>query len=130
MISFFRKIIRLLVALKFRLLVPHGLSVRLIHKGFSMPVYKVSAGACVDSDVASRTLTATANGEVLKTGVFPALTTDFGVIELPEGTHAVVSLFDTDTSGNTSQVASIDFDVKDSIPPVQPTGLAVEQVAA
>jgi hypothetical protein len=93
-----------------------------------MLVYSVTAGPAVDSDVATRRLTVTINGEIVSTVDHPAATTSFGEITAPEDASVVLSLVDVDDAGNESQPAFYEFTTKDTIAPAQPGSLGVTLV--
>lgn len=107
---------------------PYAFRVSLIGMESEMLIYSVTAGPPVDSDVASRRLTVTVNGEVASAVDHPASTTAFGEISVPQDASVVVSLIDVDDAGNESQPSFFEFSAKDTIPPSQPGSLGVTLV--
>lgn len=91
-------------------------------------VYSVTSGPAVDSDVVTRRLLVTVNGEVVSTVDHPKDTTSFGEIVVPQDANVVVTLVDVDDSGNESQPAFFEFEAKDTIAPAQPGSLGVTLV--
>lgn len=107
---------------------PHAFRVSLIRMESEMLIYSVTAGPAVDSDVATRRLTVTINGEVSSAVDHPASTTSFGEIAAPQDASVVVTLVDVDDAGNESQPSFFEFTAKDTIPPSQPGSLGVTLV--
>ena len=107
---------------------PYAFHVSLIGMESEMLVYSVTAGPAVDSDVASRRLVVTVNGDVQSTAEHAADTTSFGEIAVPQDANVVVSLVDIDDAGNESQPSFFEFVAKDTIPPSQPGALGVTLV--
>jgi hypothetical protein len=107
---------------------PYALHISLIGMESGMLVYSVTAGPAVDSDVTSRRLTVTINGEVSSTVDHPAETTSFGEVAAPQDASVVISLVDIDDAGNESQPSFYEFVAKDTIAPAQPGSLGVTLV--
>lgn len=107
---------------------PHAFHISLIRMESEMLIYSVTAGPAVDSDVATRRLTVTINGEVSSAVDHPASTTSFGEITAPQDASVVVTLVDVDDAGNESQPSFFEFTAKDTIPPSQPGSLGVTLV--
>ena len=91
-------------------------------------VYTVTSGPTVDSDVVTRRLLVTVNGEVVSTVDHPKDATAFGEIKVEQDANVVVTLVDIDDAGNESQPAYLEFVAKDEIAPAQPGSLGVTLV--
>lgn len=107
---------------------PYALNISLIGMESEMLVYSVTAGPAVDSDVVTRRLTVTVNGEVVSSSDHPGEATSFGEIAVSQDSNVVVSLVDVDDSGNESVPSAFEFTAKDTIPPSQPGSLGVTLV--
>ena len=87
--------------------------------------YRVSAPAPVDADVVARELLVVVNGLPKPVAVFPASTTDLGVVEVEQDAEVIVSLRDVDDASNYSEPAVLEFVATDTLPPAQPGSLGV-----
>lgn len=103
---------------------PH-VSFRYFRKESLMLVYKVAAGAPVDTDVVARDLTVVVNGQQVLQQSFPGSTTDFGEIKADQGAQVIGTLTDVDDAGNRSQPATFEFVAADTLPPAQPGSFGV-----
>lgn len=85
-----------------------------------MLFYAVSAAAPTDSDVVSRRLAVTVNGEAREPVDFTADATTLGEIGVADGDVVTVTLVDIDDAGNESSPATLEFTAADTIPPAAP----------
>lgn len=90
--------------------------------------YTVTAGPATDSDVVSRTVTVSINGEAPDIQKYPANTLTFSPLVVSEGDNVVMTLVDTDNAGNPSAPAVVEFVAADTLPPSQPGGFGVTLV--
>jgi hypothetical protein len=110
---------------------PVGLTVVQIRSNVNMAdvlTYRVSAGAPVDSDVVSRILSVTVNGEEKGSTSYP-VSEDLGVVVVPQDAVVKLSLVDVDDAGNVSPAAEYEFTAVDTLPPAQPGFLGVTLVS-
>lgn len=90
--------------------------------------YSIKANEPTDPDVEARKLKVEADGVVKLESSFPANTTDFGVVEVPQDSNVVITLVDVDDSNNESAPLTATFIALDTISPSTPEGLAVALV--
>lgn len=91
--------------------------------------YEVTAGPASDTDVVSRTVTLTVNGEARFSKDYPADTLTFDPIVVAQSDNVVLTLVDTDDAGNPSAPAVVEFVAADTIPPSQPGLFSVQLVS-
>ncbi len=90
--------------------------------------YTVTAGPATDSDVVSRTVTVSINGEAPDIQKYPADTLTFSPLVVSEGDNVVMTLVDIDNAGNPSAPAVVEFVAADTLPPSQPGGFGLTLV--
>jgi hypothetical protein len=91
--------------------------------------YAVTAGPVTDSDVVTRTVTTTVNGEARGSTDYSPETLSFDPITVSQGDNVVLTLVDTDDAGNPSAPAVVEFVAADTIPPSQPGLFSVQLVS-
>lgn len=89
--------------------------------------YSVYAAAPSDTDVVTRILTTTINGESTEKE-YEGSTTKFDDLTATQGDSVILSLVDVDDAGNRSQAATTSFTAEDTLPPATPGGLGVTLV--
>ena len=92
-------------------------------------VFEVTAGPVVDGDVVSRELTVSVDGVSEGARNYPANTTSFGNLEVPQNASVSLQLIDIDDAGNRSVPAFVDFVAIDTLPPAAPGSFGVTLLA-